>query len=83
MTPEQLEQFNKMDRTITELTRRFDALNTEPEYDPAVAETLARVVSKRIRLTDLLDVNTGATNNQVIKWNSTTEEWDPANDIDT
>jgi len=34
-------------------------------------------------ITDMTDVETGATNGQVLKWNSTTSKWSPSTDTNT
>lgn len=80
MTPEQLQEFEALKRTVANIQRAEDI--TFLESIKKRLDIDARF--KNIRLNDLKDVNTnGVTNGQVIKYTSSTDIWDKANDIDT
>lgn len=80
MTPEQRTQFEEMQKDLAAL---------KSVQDTNFIENIKRRLDidgrfLRLRLNDLADVDTdGVANNQVIKYNSTTNVWKNANDIDT
>jgi hypothetical protein len=82
MEPNQSE-FQEMQRKVNELYMFMLSFRNPGEIDPQVARTITSIVGG-ITLGGLLDVTTdGATNGQVIKLNTSTGKWEPANDIDT
>ena len=84
MTPEERIEFNQMKATLHNLQRVEDVAfieNIKRRLD--VAGDVALAVS-RTTLNDLADVDTGGVSNgQVIKYTSSTQTWENANDIDT
>jgi len=79
MSPEQLQQFEEMKRTIEHLRTVTDV-----SFIAELKRRLNVVAPQDIRLSDLFDVDTGGvTDQQVIKYNITTQIWENANDIDT
>ena len=84
MSPEQLQQFQLMQKRLDALERVESVSFIESmKRRLGIAETVEADIDA-IRLTDLSDVDTsGVSNNQVIKYNSGTNTWENANDIDT
>ena len=84
MTPEERIEFNQMKATLHNLQRVEDVAfieNIKRRLD--VAGDVALAVS-RTTLNDLADVDTsGVSDGQVIKYTSSTQTWENANDIDT
>lgn len=80
MTPEQEQKLNR----AIEMLERMDGMFRNPaQIDPQYASTIKAIVGA-VTLNSLADVDTSGVNNgQVIKYNSTTQKWVPANDIDT
>lgn len=80
MTPQDRLQFEQMQKDLATLKSVQDInfienIKRRLDYDGRFA---------RLRLNDLADVDTdGVSNGQVIKYNSTTDVWENANDIDT
>ena len=84
MTPQDRRELNELRVAVTELQRVLNVsfveemkrrLNLDSEISDAIG---------RIDIGDLNNVDTtGVTNNQVLKYNSSNETWEPANDIDT
>lgn len=76
MSPEELQQLKEKVDRIDAGFRNLSQM--DPQYFQVILD-----IAKKLKLTDISDVNTGAADGQVIKWNSTTSEWDPEDDIDT
>lgn len=80
MTPQERQQFRQMQQQLATLMQA---------NDPMFVENMRRRLGtdKRIdelKLGDLKDVDdTGITNGQLLKYNSTSTRYEPANDIDT
>lgn len=80
MTPEQLQQFQDMQRRLESLERAENVSFIDNIRRRLNVEQLI----SQIRLGSLFDVDdTGITNGQLLKWNSTSKRYKPANDIDT
>lgn len=76
MTPEERQEFEQLKETVRNLREL-----TDPQFFAALDREF---VSTTLRLNDLEDVTTsGVTNNQVLKYDSTTLTWEPADDLDT
>ena len=84
MTPEERIEFNQMKATLQNLQRVEDVAFVENikrrlDIPTAVTNTIAET-----NIGALANVDTsGVTNDQVLKYNSANETWEPANDIDT
>ena len=82
MSPEQRLEWQEMKKKLEALRRVEDNAFIENMFrrlEQRIDEKLAA-----INLTDLNDVDTsGVSNNQVIKYNSTSGVWENANDLDT
>lgn len=82
MSPEERRQLNELKQLVENMRRAEDL-----QFIESIARRLDGKIDAKIaltKLTDLFDVDTtGVSNGQVIKYNSTTEEWEPANDIGT
>lgn len=62
----------------------LESLLTSFQGAASVDQLIARAVAGQINLGDLKNVtDTGITNGQLLKWNSSTNLYEPANDIDT
>lgn len=80
MTPEQLKQFNDMQKRLTALEK--------VENISFIQNLIRRIDISALlsfaKLNDLGDVDTsGVTNGQVIKYTASSKTWENANDIDT
>ncbi len=80
MTPEEQNRMNKLEQTVQNLLLVQDVSFIENIKRRIDLQSFA----KTIKLGDLFDVEVeGATNNQVIKIDTSDYKWKPANDIDT
>ena len=88
MTPEERNEFNQMKATLQNLQRVEDVAFIENiKRRIGVDGTITAMIDGKLALVeinDLADVDTsGVSDGQVIKYNSSTETWENANDIDT
>jgi len=80
MTPEERTQFNEMKKLLERMRQGEDIVfveNIKRRLD-------VKGEIRKTRINDLLNVNdTGITNGQLLKWDSSENQYLPANDIDT
>ena len=84
MTPEERNKMDKLERQVEALSKVQDVPfieNIKRRLD-IVSEVAKQISSTNIG--DLANVDdAGITNNQLLKWNSSNSQYEPANDIDT
>ncbi len=84
MTPEERQQFKEMKQTLDSLVRVENVPFIESIKRRLDVTALVTAAIGKTNIGTLLNVDdTGITNGQLLKWNSSTELYEPANDIDT
>ena len=83
MTPEERNRLNDLEKRLDNLEKVQNVSFIENIKRRLDLPNVPDLISK-IRMGDLLDVDdTGITNGQLLKWNSSNELYEPENDIDT
>lgn len=83
MNPEIQEKLNQLERQIQDLNNFRSQFFSAAEIDPQIARTILKIAGG-LNLTDLKNVNdSGITDGQLLKYNSSNEMYEPADDIDT
>ena len=78
------QRVQQLENQVQELQQQSQALRNPAQYDPILTAALIDVVFNNVTLNDLSDVDdTGITNGQLLKFNSSSGNYEPANDIDT
>lgn len=68
---------NPLEQRVSELEQKLESMTNAAQIDVQIARAIAR----NINIGDISNVNdAGITNGQLLKWNSTTKLYEPAND---
>lgn len=68
---------NPLEQRVAELERKLESMTNAAQIDVQIALAVAR----NIKMGDIGNVDdTGITNGQLLKWNSTTKLYEPADD---